>query len=252
MSFWCRIASRFENYMFRPRLSLWRTAYLNLRVFPWRRAIKFPVLVYGKWDLAMLQGRIEIADGCERMCIGKDFANYFPCSRGKLTILRGGVLRLSSGVKISQGAAITIGRNATLELAEHASIGYQSIVICNCHISIGAHTDLTWQTQVTDFNSHFVETKEGEARSIFRPVEIGDYCWIGNRTSIMPGSSLPNRVIVASNSLLNKDYRTMVQPYSMMAGQPAKVVRTGVARVYEPEREAALMEKFRPSKNHNV
>ena len=57
----------------------------------------------------------------------------------------------------------------------------------------------------------------------------------------MPGTKLPDRVIVTSNSLLNKDYTSSIPSYSLIGGIPAKLLRTNVRRIYELDRERDLL-----------
>lgn len=53
------------------------------------------------------------------------------------------------------------------------------------------------------------------------PVEIGDDVWIGNRVIILPGVKIGKGCILASGSVITKD----VEPYSVMGGVPAKLIR---------------------------
>lgn len=71
---------------------------------------------------------------------------------------------------------------------------------------------------------------------ISKPISIGNFSWIGNRTTIGPGSILPDYTIVASNSLVNKDF-SILNPYSTIGGIPAKFIREGWTRVWDTERE---------------
>jgi acetyltransferase-like isoleucine patch superfamily enzyme len=48
----------------------------------------------------------------------------------------------------------------------------------------------------------------------------------------MKGTITPNNTIIASNSLLNKNY-IETPPYSVLAGTPAKLVKSGVKRIFE-------------------
>lgn len=76
----------------------------------------------------------------------------------------------------------------------------------------------------------------GEKHPMTKPIHLGQYCWIGNRSTLMPGTVLPDRIIVASNSLLNKNYVVRgVQPYSILGGMPAAVIKEGVERIYKNE-----------------
>lgn len=114
-------------------------------------------------------------------------------------------------------------------------------------IILGEHTGLTWECQLTDFGSHFVQQIDGSVPTIFKEVCIGDYCWIGNRTTVQPGTRLPNRTIVASNSLLNKDYTRTLAPHSLIGGMPARLLREGLTRIYDVEEERALLQRHRPT-----
>ncbi len=52
------------------------------------------------------------------------------------------------------------------------------------------------------------------------PVVIGDDCWVGARTLILKGVTVGTGSIVAASSLVLKD----VEPFSIVGGQPAKVI----------------------------
>lgn len=56
---------------------------------------------------------------------------------------------------------------------------------------------------------------------------LGDGCWLGMRAMIMPGVTVGEGAIVAANSVVTKD----VEPYSVVAGSPAKRIKYR----FEPE-----------------
>lgn len=53
------------------------------------------------------------------------------------------------------------------------------------------------------------------------PVKIGDGTWIGDKASILPGTKIGKRCIVGANSVVKGTFA----PYSMICGNPAKVVK---------------------------
>lgn len=57
-------------------------------------------------------------------------------------------------------------------------------------------------------------------------ISIGKNCWVCNSCTITKDAKVPDNIIVASNSLISKDY-TCIQPYSMIGGIPAKLLKTG-------------------------
>lgn len=53
------------------------------------------------------------------------------------------------------------------------------------------------------------------------PVQIGDHCWIGAHSVIMPNVTLGNFSIVAANSYVNQSF----PDYSVVGGTPAALIR---------------------------
>ncbi|WP_346267728.1 acyltransferase [Sporosarcina sp. E16_3] len=53
-------------------------------------------------------------------------------------------------------------------------------------------------------------------------VIIGDYCWIGMNTTIMPGVKLGDHTIVAAGSVVTKPFE---DGYCVLAGSPAKIIK---------------------------
>ena len=99
-----------------------------------------------------------------------------------------------------------------------------------------------------DSDDHFlVDVTTKEVIDNKKEIIIGKYNWIASRTVIKKGVKTPDYLIVASaNALLTKDY-TDLPPYSVIGGCPAKLLKTGVRRVYNMEREALLIKYFKNS-----
>lgn len=118
-------------------------------------------------------------------------------------------------------------------------------IFCCQYISIGEMSEVTWESQVTNFNSHYIENMTTKQISnIIKPVHIGKRNWIGNRSPNMPGTYLPNNIIVTSNSLLNKDYLLLgIKESSLLGGMPARIIKQQV-RIYSHKDEATIKEYF--------
>ena len=54
-------------------------------------------------------------------------------------------------------------------------------------------------------------------------VEIGDGCWLGARSTILPGVALPRKTLVAAGSVVT---RTVEGDGVLVAGVPAEVKRS--------------------------
>ena len=53
------------------------------------------------------------------------------------------------------------------------------------------------------------------------PVEIGDNCWIGGNTVILPGVHIGDNCVIGAGSVVTKD----IPDWSIAAGNPCKVIR---------------------------
>ena len=56
---------------------------------------------------------------------------------------------------------------------------------------------------------------------IAKPVVIGDDCWIGGNSIILPGVTIGRGVTVAAGSVVTKN----IEPYVVVAGNPAKKIK---------------------------
>jgi acetyltransferase-like isoleucine patch superfamily enzyme len=53
------------------------------------------------------------------------------------------------------------------------------------------------------------------------PIVIGSDAWLGTGVVVLPGITIGEGAVVGSNSVVTKD----VQPYMMVGGAPARVIR---------------------------
>jgi acetyltransferase-like isoleucine patch superfamily enzyme len=89
--------------------------------------------------------------------------------------------------------------------------------------------------------------EDGSITSLTAPIRIGSNNWIGNRCSIMKGATLPSYTIVAANSLCNKKYD--FPEYSLIAGSPAKLIKTGIYRCLDKEEDEIKAEIAKTKEN---
>lgn len=53
------------------------------------------------------------------------------------------------------------------------------------------------------------------------PIEIGNNVWIGDKATVLSGVKIGDGAVIAANSVVTKD----VLPYSVVAGNPAKIIK---------------------------
>ena len=62
-----------------------------------------------------------------------------------------------------------------------------------------------------------------DASDLFGRINIGDNCFLGMRSTILPGVTIANNCIVAAGSVVTKSF---LEPGSVIAGNPAKKITT--------------------------
>jgi acetyltransferase-like isoleucine patch superfamily enzyme len=126
---------------------------------------------------------------------------------------------------------INVSKKGILEFGDGTRIMCMVNITAHNSVRIGAQSWIVHRCQVMDSNYHFIaDFKKGRINKYFKPVEIGDYCWICNSTTITGGAVIPNKTIVASNSLVNKDLSDLPEN-SIIGGMPAKFIKTGYRRI---------------------
>lgn len=107
-------------------------------------------------------------------------------------------------------------------------------LVCHTSIMVGDDVIMSWGVTVVDHDSHSLRWSErqsdvadwmnGVKRWDFvsvRPVRIGDKVWIGFGASILKGVNVGEGSVVGAKAVVTRD----VPPYTVVAGNPARVVR---------------------------
>lgn len=207
---------------------------------------------YGKVTFRSLTGKVVINGPVHRGMIKVGRTNRYVSTTIPWTIwtIRGTIIFngrldfwMGSYVLVSDGAVLSFGRHPTF-------CGSNIHIFCYERISIGNNVRLTWDIQIFDTSFHYIRNQEdGSIPCLTKPVCIGDDIWIGNRTTIGKGAVIPSKTVVASYSLVNKDF-SYAGPYCLLAGIPAIVKSTQKERLFGREIEAEWDPVYHYSRTH--
>lgn len=114
-------------------------------------------------------------------------------------------------------------RTARIQIGSGTAIGNDFVITANDTIQIGTDCLLSYRVTVMD-HSHATGWNVKPVSSgltVGKSVKIGDRCFIGCNTVIMPGVQLGANCIVGANSVLTKSF----EDGSVVAGAPAKLIR---------------------------
>lgn len=128
-------------------------------------------------------------------------------------------------VEICPSGTIRIGDDTSVQdrciLLGDVDLGRYCRIAPNVMISSGRHYfDLLPAHLIRDQDEYAAKSPELAARHS-RPVTIEDDCWIGVNSVIMPGVTVGKGAIVGAASVVVRD----VEPYTVVAGAPARVVK---------------------------
>ena len=117
--------------------------------------------------------------------------------------------------------------NPVLKLANNVVVQVSCHIGCINRVEIGEYTTMGARTYITDHTHGTVEPDDIKLpprhRKLYSkgPVIIGKYVAIGEGCIILPGVTIGDNAVIGANAVVTKD----VPPFSVVAGNPAKVIK---------------------------
>jgi len=218
-----------------------KTLILNFRTLPFKSALKLPILIYGPVKLYKLKGKITINSPLKMGMIG--LGQRFEMQtvhKGISEINLSGELIFNGHAHIGKDFFLHIGEKAKCEFGHMNMLGSSVKLICTNSIKIGDWTSIGYESQISDSNYHPTKnTLTGEYYPISKPAIIGEFNYVTNNVSIMPRTITPSNCVIASYSIVNKDY-TGLGKNILLGGMPAKILKNNFARDWDIEKERLL------------
>lgn len=117
--------------------------------------------------------------------------------------------------KVSLEGNVVIGEHTYINEGSRVDSGSNSRIVIGKHCAIGRYAHITSKTHPlscpTTDEQHF-EVVHEEADVI-----IGNYVWIGDKVTVLPGIKIGDYAIVGAHSLVLND----VKPFEIVGGVPA-------------------------------
>lgn len=144
-------------------------------------------------------------------------------------------LRLGKGSTVYKDTMFDLGSCAQVKVGEYALI-HGVRIICDAELKIGNYALISWQVVLMDtYRLPFDSAKRRKileqsscqpsrypsANVPAQPIWIQDNVWIGFDSCILPGVTIGEGAIVGARSVVSQD----VPPYTVVAGNPARIVR---------------------------
>ena len=166
----------------------WNRALIHWEIMRREAFVRWPV--HGNVLEALRQGRLEVGAGA---LLEPDVWITAP---GEARV------RIGAGTFLNLGVMVAAER--LVEIGDHCMLANGCFVSDSSHRYDDLELPITWQG---------FESKG--------PTRIGDNCWLGAHAVVTSGVTIGERCVVGANSVVTGD----IEPFSVAAGAPARVIR---------------------------
>lgn len=129
---------------------------------------------------------------------------------------RGGDIRVGN-CAFFPGARLECWRGAMIAIGDGTYLNRNTEIMAGRSVSIGRDCKIGRDVLIMDTDQHPLPGRE----LVFAPVVIEDRVWIGARAIVLKGVHIGHDSVVGAGSIVTRD----VAPFSVVAGQPARMLR---------------------------
>lgn len=142
--------------------------------------------------------------------------------------------KLFRGTRVSSSAYIT--NTGKLDIGDNVWVNHNVRIDASGGVKIGDGCQIGYGAMILSHSTHMAIRLNGaefikmdipdRVGYIHKPVEIGEYTFIGGGAAVLPGVKIGKGCVVGVNSVVTKD----VPDYAIVAGNPAKVIGSTIDR----------------------
>ncbi|WP_183561351.1 acyltransferase [Mucilaginibacter sp. SP1R1] len=211
---------------FLKRINL-KSIIFNFRYFPFKTAIKFPVLISNNVFLYKTKGRVIINGPIKTALvqIGYGAIGIADFKRSRAVWEVYGDVVFNGRAFIMHGCKINVAQSAQLIFGDDFNMSTECQLVAAKKIEIGNHSGISWESLVMDTDFHHIADANGEVFNHPKEVIIGDNVWVGCKCTILKGAVIPSGSIVAANSMVTKK---LTGENSIFGGNPMRVLKTDI------------------------
>lgn len=159
---------------------------------------------------------------------------------------RADAVTIGHGASTYLGTMFDVGRDGRVLLGDYALV-HGARIVCDADVTIEDYALISWNVVLMDTYRVPIDPdgRREQARRVpdqqprrlegsvaAQPVRIGRAAWIGFDSCVLPGVTVGEGAIVGARSVVTED----VDPFTIVAGNPARVVRRLTAEEMQHER----------------
>jgi acetyltransferase-like isoleucine patch superfamily enzyme len=148
----------------------------------------------------------------------------WPVHGNVLEAMQEGRLRVGAGALLEPNVWITAPGQAQVKIGKGTFLNMGVMIASEQLVEIGDHCMLANGCFVSDASHRYDDPDRPLTWQGFEskgPTRIGDNCWLGANVVVTSGVRIGERCVIGANSVVTRD----IEPFSVAAGTPAKVLR---------------------------
>jgi acetyltransferase-like isoleucine patch superfamily enzyme len=208
-----------------------KTLIFNFRYFPFKTAVKLPVLISRNVYLYKMKGRViinaPIQTGMIKIGFGKVAVTDFKRSRAIWEIY--GDVVFNGKAYLMHGCKLSVMPGAELIFGDDVLVNTECAFVVQKKVEMGNNSGISWESLVMDTDFHYIYDEAAQVINPPKEVIIGRNVWVGCRCTILKGANIPCGSIIAANSLVTK---TLVGEKNIFGGNPLRVLKSQITWHY--------------------
>ena len=132
-------------------------------------------------------------------------------------------IKIEDGVRIAKRCSLFGSKENLIEIGKDSYIGMNTIINgFRGKVVIGYSVSIAQSVNIMADSGPNASLEMQEFFPLLQgDINIGNHCWIGANSVIMPTVTLGEFCVVAANSFVNKSF----EAYSVIGGNPAKLIK---------------------------
>ena len=232
--------------------SIPKTLRFNFHYFPFKTALKLPVVVSHRTYLRELRGKVELPEKVERAMVKIGFGDvgHYDRKRSRGIWQVSGTVSFGGKASIGHGSKLSV--RGDLKLGAGFNMTAESTIVCAKEIHFGDDCLLSWDILVMDTDEHPLFNRHETARRETRdpnpvpcpeapcpvsnyienqrinpdkPIRVGDHVWIGCKCVLLKGAEVPSNTVLAAGTMLKT---TFAGEHQVIGGNPPSILKRDV------------------------
>ena len=197
-----------------------KTLVFNLKYFPFSKAILLPIYVSRKTWFNCLKGSIKINGKIKpgMISIGFGDVGIFDKKRSRSILQIKGKIIFNGSADFGHGVKICVYENGELTFGKNTQLTAESSIVCEKEIVFGNDCLLSWDILIMDSDLHKIYEVDKRVINYPKSILIGNNVWIGCRSTVLKGVTIPNGCVIGSGSVVTKQFDNI---NTIISGNPA-------------------------------